>query len=121
MGIHVSDLASKSDTLTSPASDPSRSKVWRAFAIARMTPCMAGLSITYQESGETNRNREHRNRQGKKRRHGEEQRNIHERRFKRNCTNTGRISQSCHFLVYDLLHSATCTSHAGGGFKCLKV
>lgn len=35
------------DTLTSPASDPSRSKVWRAFAIARMTPCMAGLSITY--------------------------------------------------------------------------
>lgn len=39
--------AKKQDTLTSPASDPSRSKVWRAFAIARMTPCMAGLSITY--------------------------------------------------------------------------
>lgn len=43
------EILKNRDTLISPASDPSRSKVWRALAMARMTPCMAGLSITYHK------------------------------------------------------------------------
>lgn len=67
---------------------------------------MAGLSITYHESGKTNTNndKENGNRQEKNKRHGEERKNFQKIKFKGNHMNTGRISQSCDLLIYYLLH-----------------
>lgn len=81
--------------------------------MARMTPCMAGLSITYHESRRTDTDRTRKTGTDRERRDSivKNGRNFHKVRFKGNCMSTGVITGAVSYLHAP--DSITCTLHAG--------